>query len=322
MNNLLERLHASFFFYILTSITTFVNFGGYLASAILVSVSMIFGGLRLWVVAGWKRGMMVRVIPDDKENEKEPKKEWPTAVPLTVWRRRDRPVIRVLAIMLVTHVIGYAVFLLLTAPFFFRKVSISSAAFVSALLIWFLGKDTRIVRAIHSTCHPSITCSTSFHSETPYSMPTAFVSSKEDCTTSALASHLKGIQSIHLKHSDIHHLGAELQSRSCFSCASRRPARSRWTNLPALTVPVGPDRESDGVTGNCVTGSRRAGDYPRAYENGMGVAGARCLVPPFRLCSIPAPHPSGPARLRNAQRMIVLIRNAKLYSCERNARAN
>lgn len=122
MNNLLERLHASFFFYILTSVTTFVNFGGYLASAILVSVSMIFGGLRLWVVAGWQRTMMVRVIPDEKDNkETEPRSKWPTAIPMTVWRKRDRPVIQVLAIMLVTHVIGYLVFLLITAPFFFRK---------------------------------------------------------------------------------------------------------------------------------------------------------------------------------------------------------
>lgn len=122
MNNLLERLHASFFFYILTSVTTFVNFGGYLASAILVSVSMIFGGLRLWVVAGWQRTMMVRVIPDENDTkEAGPKKQWPTAIPMTVWRRRDRPVIQVLAIMLVTHVIGYLVFLLVTAQFFFRK---------------------------------------------------------------------------------------------------------------------------------------------------------------------------------------------------------
>lgn len=127
MNNLLERLHASFFFYILTSINTFVNFGGYLASAILVSVSMIFGGLRLWVVAGWKRGMMVRVIPDQDDTSKAPvKKEWPTAVPLTVWQRRDRPVIQVLAIMLVTHAIGYVVFLLVTASFFFNTVRLFS----------------------------------------------------------------------------------------------------------------------------------------------------------------------------------------------------
>ncbi|KAG8926231.1 Glycosyl phosphatidyl inositol protein transamidase complex subunit [Tulasnella sp. 417] len=139
MNNLLERLHASFFFYILTSVTTFVNFGGYLASAILVSVSMIFGGLRLWVIAGWQRTMVVRVIPDENDTKEEvPKKEWPTAIPMTVWRRRDRPVIQVLAIMLVTHVIGYLVFLLVTAPFFFRKTPALSGLFTRLAMLPFL----------------------------------------------------------------------------------------------------------------------------------------------------------------------------------------
>ncbi|KAG8907402.1 Glycosyl phosphatidyl inositol protein transamidase complex subunit [Tulasnella sp. 403] len=75
MNNLLERLHASFFFYVLTSPRTFVNFGGYLASAILVSVAMIFGGLRLWALLKRKRSKiagLVRSLKRFGDDEKGP----------------------------------------------------------------------------------------------------------------------------------------------------------------------------------------------------------------------------------------------------------
>ncbi|KZV73437.1 Gaa1-domain-containing protein [Peniophora sp. CONT] len=53
MNNLLERLHASFFFYIMANPGQFLKIGMYLPSAILVGASLMFGGLGSWVQAGW-----------------------------------------------------------------------------------------------------------------------------------------------------------------------------------------------------------------------------------------------------------------------------
>ena len=62
MNNLLERLHASFFFYLLTTPTTFLKIGLYLPAPILIGVALLFGVLQLRVRAGWRQ-----VAQDDKK---------------------------------------------------------------------------------------------------------------------------------------------------------------------------------------------------------------------------------------------------------------
>jgi hypothetical protein len=54
MNNLLERLHASFFFYLLPHPGWFHKIGAYLPAAILLGAGMTFRGLGLWVDAGWE----------------------------------------------------------------------------------------------------------------------------------------------------------------------------------------------------------------------------------------------------------------------------
>lgn len=54
MNNLLERLHASFFFYLLPHPGWFHKIGAYLPAAILLGAGMTFRGLGLWVDAGWR----------------------------------------------------------------------------------------------------------------------------------------------------------------------------------------------------------------------------------------------------------------------------
>lgn len=48
LNNLLERLHASFFLYLMTSVTTFITVGNYLAAPVLISAGMTIQGLSLW----------------------------------------------------------------------------------------------------------------------------------------------------------------------------------------------------------------------------------------------------------------------------------
>ena len=90
MNNLLERLHASFFFYILTTPATFLKIGHYLPSVILISVATMFGGLRAWVNAGWR---------------KEPLEKSKTES-ASEWVQRRRPIIGPLLVMLATHALG------------------------------------------------------------------------------------------------------------------------------------------------------------------------------------------------------------------------
>ncbi|KAL5489781.1 GAA1 [Sanghuangporus weigelae] len=91
MNNLLERLHASFFFYILTTPKTFLKIGHYLPSVILISVATIFSGLHRWVDAGWRKD-----IPN-KSSKENPSDEWIS---------RRRPVLGALLVMLATHALG------------------------------------------------------------------------------------------------------------------------------------------------------------------------------------------------------------------------
>jgi GPI-anchor transamidase subunit GAA1 len=93
-NNLLERLHASFFFYLLTGPVTFVVIGKYLTSAVLVGIGMELNGLQAWVASGWegtRRGSS------------------------TIWQRRRRPLLPVLGVMLATHAVGYTSLLFMTS---------------------------------------------------------------------------------------------------------------------------------------------------------------------------------------------------------------
>lgn len=98
-NNLLERLHASFFFYLLPTPSAFMKIGFYLPSVVLIGTSMIFGGLGIWVHTGW-----VEVPASNKVTGLGPK-----------WGRRARPAIRAISIMVVTHLAGVCLFLVLAS---------------------------------------------------------------------------------------------------------------------------------------------------------------------------------------------------------------
>lgn len=113
MNNLLERLHASYFFYILAgangnhhpdsryfrpTFSHFLKIGSYLPSAILISVAMMFGGLKEWTDAGWILESLGEEFAAQKTEDK--------STPSMTWRRRKRPVMTALAIMAATHAAG------------------------------------------------------------------------------------------------------------------------------------------------------------------------------------------------------------------------
>ncbi|KIP12246.1 hypothetical protein PHLGIDRAFT_21074 [Phlebiopsis gigantea 11061_1 CR5-6] len=99
-NNLLERLHASFFFYLLVGPTTFIKIGGYLPSALLVSVAMLFGGMGAWAHARW--------IPPPPANEKQEQERWIA---------RPRPLLPALFVVCSTHALGAALFFVCATSF-------------------------------------------------------------------------------------------------------------------------------------------------------------------------------------------------------------
>lgn len=120
MNNLLERLHASFFFYLLVGSTTFLKIGSYLPSAVLISIAMLFSGMGEWVNARW----VARVEP--QYENKDTKSEVPhEASPSIQWIPRRRPIMPVLLIIIVTHLVGIALFYLRTRAWFISSQEVS-----------------------------------------------------------------------------------------------------------------------------------------------------------------------------------------------------
>ncbi len=101
MNNLIERLHASFFFFILTAPDRFLKIGSYLPSALLISVAMMFGGLKAWNDA---------FLPTAKEIKDTKHIQLKT-----------REVLSVLIIMAYTHIFGALLFWFLTSNWYLNK---------------------------------------------------------------------------------------------------------------------------------------------------------------------------------------------------------
>ncbi|KAF8758545.1 Gaa1 protein [Rhizoctonia solani] len=99
MNNLLERLHASFFFYILTSAQSFIKIGGYLPAAVIMSVAMTFGGLALWVEASWVQIQIV-ITDADKNSESSGDDHIEHS---KKWVKRSRPVVDAFVLAGCTH---------------------------------------------------------------------------------------------------------------------------------------------------------------------------------------------------------------------------
>ncbi|KAI0670404.1 Gaa1-domain-containing protein [Trametes maxima] len=115
-NNLLERLHASFFFYLLVGPGTFMKIGSYLPSAVLIGTAMLFTGLGEWIRAGWADALSAPIDGgDDDKSEKahaEQRREGP------MWRRRPRPVLEPVGIMVLTHALGVVLFYAVSSSWF------------------------------------------------------------------------------------------------------------------------------------------------------------------------------------------------------------
>lgn len=124
-NNLLERLHASFFFYLLPEPGSFTKIGSYLPSAVVVSTAMLFSGLRSWVQAGWV--------------EKQTKGDHTMK-----WERRSRPSLQAVLIILATHTWGIPLYFISSWPIPHRLVRMPSVPSIQLLT--------------HSVSSPSSAC--------------------------------------------------------------------------------------------------------------------------------------------------------------------
>ncbi|KJA27463.1 hypothetical protein HYPSUDRAFT_131080 [Hypholoma sublateritium FD-334 SS-4] len=113
MNNLLERLHASFFFYIMTGPEQFLKIGLYIPSAIFISIAMMFHGLSTWVDAAWV---------EESISSKQPTP--------SRWRKRRRPVIPALCIMIAIHLMGALLFKVISSPTFAGNQAFSPIIFL------------------------------------------------------------------------------------------------------------------------------------------------------------------------------------------------
>ena len=112
-NNLLERLHASFFFYLLPEPGSFTKIGNYLPSAVIISTAILFSGLRSWVQAGW-----IKVAVSSKEGEAKDRRTMK-------WKRRSRPSLRAMLIILATHAWGAPLYFISSWPILPRLVRVS-----------------------------------------------------------------------------------------------------------------------------------------------------------------------------------------------------
>jgi GPI-anchor transamidase subunit GAA1 len=69
LNNLLEHLHQSFFFYLLMQANCFVSIGTYLPSAMLVAVNFTIMAMALWVESGRPRDAPAKIASLTKTSE-------------------------------------------------------------------------------------------------------------------------------------------------------------------------------------------------------------------------------------------------------------
>lgn len=99
LNNLLERFHQSFFFYLIISSDRFVSIGDYMPSIGLMAASLLIKSFLLWLMANNK--------PDDESDENKTEEENEKIV---VVRKSTRQieVLKIGTILLCSHLIGVA----------------------------------------------------------------------------------------------------------------------------------------------------------------------------------------------------------------------
>ncbi|KAF9913016.1 Glycosyl phosphatidyl inositol protein transamidase complex subunit [Linnemannia zychae] len=106
LNNLLEHLHQSFFFYLLSDVRRYTSIGLYMPPVIILGVSFIFQALSLWGLSG--------DLPIELESIAEGRKDVPVALPYSRRSRNFKVASTTMGMAIIT---GAAAFYLLTTEF-------------------------------------------------------------------------------------------------------------------------------------------------------------------------------------------------------------
>ncbi|KAF9973114.1 Glycosyl phosphatidyl inositol protein transamidase complex subunit [Actinomortierella ambigua] len=122
LNNILEHLHQSFFFYLLSDITRYTSIGLYMPPVIILGVSFILKALSMWGVSG-DLATDMKVLEQLTEHESNQDgsaadMSIPSYVGLA-FSRRPRPTRVAISVLGLSFVAGLASFQLLTSTFGF-----------------------------------------------------------------------------------------------------------------------------------------------------------------------------------------------------------
>ena len=129
MSNLLERLHASFFLYIMSTPSSFLKIGSYLPSAVLIAAALMFGGLREWVGAGW----VELVELEDKYPSLEKGKDADIAIASKKkWVPRRRDLLGAFVVTAASHLFGLALFVIISQAWFDIRQLVCSFVLVAS----------------------------------------------------------------------------------------------------------------------------------------------------------------------------------------------
>ncbi|EXJ94628.1 glycosylphosphatidylinositol transamidase [Capronia coronata CBS 617.96] len=124
LNNLLEKLHQSFFFYLLMQSNRFVSIGTYLPSAMIIAAAYTFMAIYLWVLSGYRLKEKTAVTVDGtaeqeaKEKDRAADKQTPTSieqVPKVEFISIDRNLILPIALLAGIHLASLIPLYLLTS---------------------------------------------------------------------------------------------------------------------------------------------------------------------------------------------------------------
>lgn len=101
LNNLLERFHQSFFFYVIISSDRFISIGDYMPSVGLMSASLLIKSFLLWLIVNNK--------PEDEQNDGEEKTESEEEKIVVVRKStKNIEILKIGTIVLCAHLIGVA----------------------------------------------------------------------------------------------------------------------------------------------------------------------------------------------------------------------
>ncbi|KAG9304501.1 hypothetical protein G9A89_020065 [Geosiphon pyriformis] len=126
LNNLLEHLHQSFFFYLLPSPETYISIGSYLPPAILLAVGLILhisflNLLTLWGYTGDEPINTISLSNQPPTSEKVINSQG-ISIP-TPFNIRPRRILFPLVALITTHAAGIFIFFLVKYHFLFKKIA-------------------------------------------------------------------------------------------------------------------------------------------------------------------------------------------------------